>query len=164
MVRASKLVAKIDSAAVQDGYDLYLHAFISTWMTLVRGAAGMNEDLREPALSLQSENLPGFSIHAQRGRGRNVGPIVNLADVRPNVIAVRVWLGARRTDRTLRVLRRIVKPRARSVSRDVADDPPLPHLQLPHRHEVAASDVLLRRLHGTLTPRDNGRSTSRSCC
>jgi hypothetical protein len=39
----------------------------------------------------------------------------------------------------------------------VADDPPLPHLQLPHRHEVAASDVLLRRLHGTLTAAaDNG--------
>jgi hypothetical protein len=27
---------------------------------------------------------------------------------------------------------------------------PLPHLQLPHRHDVRASDVMLRRLHGTL--------------
>jgi hypothetical protein len=30
LVRASRLVAKIDSAAVQDGYDLYLHAFFAT--------------------------------------------------------------------------------------------------------------------------------------
>ena len=28
LVRASRLVAKVDSAAVQDGYDLYLHGFI----------------------------------------------------------------------------------------------------------------------------------------
>ena len=27
---------------------------------------------------------------------------------------------------------------------------PLPHLQLPHHHEVRMSDVMLRRLHGTL--------------
>src|ERR1700722_16366381 len=28
LTRASRLVAKVDSAAVQDGFDLYLHAFI----------------------------------------------------------------------------------------------------------------------------------------
>src|SRR4051812_37287333 len=28
LVRASRLVAKVDSAAVQDGFDLYLHGFI----------------------------------------------------------------------------------------------------------------------------------------
>src|SRR3981081_4350862 len=30
LVRASRLVAKIDSAAVQDGFDLYLHAFFAS--------------------------------------------------------------------------------------------------------------------------------------
>ena len=30
LVRASRLVAKIDGAAVQDGYDLYLHGFVAT--------------------------------------------------------------------------------------------------------------------------------------
>lgn len=30
LVRASRLVAKVDSAAVQDGFDLYLHSFIVT--------------------------------------------------------------------------------------------------------------------------------------
>jgi hypothetical protein len=33
---------------------------------------------------------------------------------------------------------------------EAAPVPPLPHLRLPHRHEVRASDVVLRRLHGTL--------------
>ncbi len=29
LVHASRLVAKIDSAAVQDGYQLYVHAFLA---------------------------------------------------------------------------------------------------------------------------------------
>jgi hypothetical protein len=29
LIRASRLVAKVDSAAVQDGFDLYLHGFIA---------------------------------------------------------------------------------------------------------------------------------------
>src|SRR4029453_14283062 len=28
--RASRLVAKVDSAAIQDGFELYLHAFVAT--------------------------------------------------------------------------------------------------------------------------------------
>jgi hypothetical protein len=31
-VKAIRLVAKVDSAAVQDGFDLYLHGFIATTM------------------------------------------------------------------------------------------------------------------------------------
>ena len=30
LTRASRLVAKVDSAAVQDGFDLYLHGFFVT--------------------------------------------------------------------------------------------------------------------------------------
>jgi len=48
LVRASRLVAKIDSAAVQDGYDLYLHGFFATvdgkWCVVQQG---MNEQQRE---------------------------------------------------------------------------------------------------------------------
>ena len=39
--RASRLVAKVDSAAVQDGFDLYLHGFIVTadgkWTVVQQG-------------------------------------------------------------------------------------------------------------------------------
>ena len=33
LAKASRLVAKVDSAAVQDGFDLYLHGFIVAEMT-----------------------------------------------------------------------------------------------------------------------------------
>src|ERR1700744_6117974 len=65
---ASRLVAKIDSAAVQDGYDLYLHGFIATvdgrWCVVQQG---MNGDRREARrYHWLSEQMPGFfeSPHA----------------------------------------------------------------------------------------------------
>jgi len=76
LVRASRLVAKIDSAVVQDGFELYLHAFFATadghWCVVQQG---MNEDLGEARrYHWQSEDLPGFfeSPHAAI-EGRNVG-------------------------------------------------------------------------------------------
>jgi len=48
LVRASRLVAKVDSAAVQDGFDLYLHGFVVTddgkWAVVQQG---MNPDRRQ---------------------------------------------------------------------------------------------------------------------
>ena len=48
LTRASRLVAKVDSAAVQDGFDLYLHGFIVTddghWTVVQQG---MNGDRRQ---------------------------------------------------------------------------------------------------------------------
>src|SRR5512147_3024031 len=48
LVRASRLVAKVDSAAVQDGFDLYLHSFIVTddgkWVVVQQG---MNSHRRQ---------------------------------------------------------------------------------------------------------------------
>ncbi|TIW02218.1 MAG: DUF763 domain-containing protein, partial [Mesorhizobium sp.] len=48
LATASRLVAKVDSAAVQDGYDLYLHGFIvaddGRWVVVQQG---MNGDARQ---------------------------------------------------------------------------------------------------------------------
>src|ERR1700749_2521779 len=48
LTRASRLVAKVDSAAVQDGFDLYLHGFFVTddgkWTVVQQG---MNGDARQ---------------------------------------------------------------------------------------------------------------------
>ena len=48
LTRASRLVAKVDSAAVQDGFDLYLHGFFVTddgrWTVVQQG---MNGDQRQ---------------------------------------------------------------------------------------------------------------------
>src|SRR4051812_32131980 len=44
LIRSSKLVAKVDSAAVQDGYALYLHGFVVTrdghWTVVQQGMNG----------------------------------------------------------------------------------------------------------------------------
>jgi uncharacterized protein len=155
--RASRLVAKIDSAAVQDGFDLYLHAFFATidghWCVVQQG---MNEERGEARrYHWQSEKLPGFfeSPHAAI-EGRNVGPIVNLADVRAERNrAAELELVHGGPDRTISILRRLRRSGNAALSLFPETEPmpqPLPHLQLPHHHEVRASDVMLKRLHGTL--------------
>src|ERR1700761_3942100 len=85
LVRASKLVAKVDSAAVQDGFDLYLHSFIvaddGKWCVVQQGMSDARSEARR--YHWLSENLESFldSPHSAI-EGRNRGTIVNLADVR----------------------------------------------------------------------------------
>ena len=157
LVRSSRLVAKIDSAAVQDGFDLYLHAFFATaeghWCVVQQG---MNDSIGEARrYHWQSEGLAGFfeSPHAAI-EGCNVGAIVNLADVRAlRNRAAGLELVRRGPDQTISVLRRLRHSGNLALSlfpeTEILPDP-VPHLQLPHRHEVRASDVMLKRLHGTL--------------
>jgi uncharacterized protein len=155
--RASRLVAKIDSAAVQDGFDLYLHAFFATvdghWCVVQQG---MNEDRGEARrYHWQSDQLPGFfeSPHTAI-EGRNVGPIVNLADARAERNrAAGLELVHGGPDRTVSILRRFRQSGNAALPLFPETEPAvphLPHLQLPHHHEVRASDVMLKRLHGTL--------------
>jgi hypothetical protein len=164
LTRASRLVAKIDGAAVQDGYDLYLHAFIATsagrWCVVQQG---MNERRREARrYHWLSEHLDSFldSPHAAI-EGRNQGVIVNLADARAarsRSASLQLVLGG--PDRTVAILRRLRAPGAASLSlfphlepqldAQIAPEEALPHLQMPARHEVRASDVVLRRLHAAL--------------
>jgi hypothetical protein len=157
LVRASRLVAKIDAAAVQDGFDLYLHAFMVTidgrWCVVQQG---MNAGLREARrYHWQSADLRGFfeSPHTAV-EGRNVGSIVNLADARAERNRrAELELVRDGPDRTLHILRRyrrsgnLALPLFPQID---IDAPALPHVELPHHHEVRASDVELRRLHATL--------------
>src|SRR5271165_7255508 len=50
LAQASRLVAKVDSAAVQDGFDLYLHGFIVTndghWVVVQQGINGDRRQAR----------------------------------------------------------------------------------------------------------------------
>ena len=85
LARASRLTAKVDSAAVQDGFDLYLHGFIVTddgrW-TIVQ--QGMNDERRQARrYHWLSEGLTSFvdDPHAAV-EGHGGGEIVNLADRR----------------------------------------------------------------------------------
>ena len=157
LIRSSRLVAKIDSAAVQDGFDLYLHAFFATveghWCVVQQG---MNDRIGEARrYHWQSEGLAGFfeSPHAAI-EGRNVGAIVNLADARAQRNrAAELELVRQGPDQTISILRRYRHSGNLALSLFPETElltEPLPHLQLPHHHEVRASDVMLKRLHGTL--------------
>ena len=148
--RASRLVAKVDSAAVQDGFDLYLHGFIVTddgkWCVVQQGMNG--ESRRARRYHWLSEGLESFvdAPHAAI-EGRRQGEIVNLADKRASSsrraqLDLLEALGPDRLAREAALLERKPAP--------PAAEPLLPHLALSDHHDVRADDVILRRLHGTL--------------
>jgi hypothetical protein len=162
LVHASRLVAKIDSAAVQDGYDLYLHGFFATvdgkWCVVQQG---MNELRREARrYHWQSDKSADFfnSSHAAI-EGRNVGPIINLADRQADSNRqAEIALLHEGPDRTIAVLRGLRAGPSQTMdlfdqdaNRDTGTLPPTrTHLDLPHHHDLRAGDIDLKRLHGTL--------------
>src|ERR1700688_3937522 len=85
LAEASRLVAKVDSAAVQDGFDLYLHGFIVSdegrWVVVQQGMNGERKQARR--YHWLSEGLPSFvdAPHAAID-GVEQGVIVNLTDRR----------------------------------------------------------------------------------
>jgi hypothetical protein len=85
LAKASRLVAKVDSAAAQDGFDLYLHGFIVTddgkWSIVQQGMNGGRKQARR--YHWLSEGLTSFvdDPHAAI-EGARQGEIINLADRR----------------------------------------------------------------------------------
>src|SRR6202011_5427808 len=145
--RASRLVAKVDSAAVQDGFDLYLHGFFVTtdakWTVVQQG---MNGDKRQARrYHWHSESLKSFVDEPHSAiDGPAQGEIVNLTDHRaePSRSAQLDLLSALGPDGIAREYA--------ALSQQSAAQPELPHLVMPMHHEVRSSDVFVRRLHGTL--------------
>jgi len=148
LARASRLVAKVDNSAVQDGYQLYLHGFIVAddghWVVVQQG---MNDALGQARrYHWLSEGLTSFveAPHAAI-EGQEQGEIINLTDrraapSRTGQVDLLASLGPDGITRELAALRAPAAPVQAS----------LPHLVMPAHHEVRPSDVLLRRLHGTL--------------
>jgi hypothetical protein len=147
LTRASRLVAKVDSAAVQDGFDLYLHGFFVTdggkWTVVQQG---MNGDKRQARrYHRHSENLRSFVEEPHSAiDGPAQGEIINLTDRRAERSrAAQMELLAELGP--ARIVREYEAVTGRS-----AVQPELPHLVMPAHHDVRASDVFTRRLHGTL--------------
>jgi uncharacterized protein len=153
LARTSRLVAKVDSAAVQDGFDLYLHGFIVTddgqWVVVQQG---MNGDRRQARrYHWLSEGLRSFveEPHAAID-GPDQGEIVNLTDRRAaasrhSQIDLLASLGPDGIAQQWREARR-----AEAFQSPQSQQQLLPHLVMPAHHEVRPSDVFERRLHGTL--------------
>jgi hypothetical protein len=153
LAKASRLVAKVDSAAVQDGFELYLHGFIlaedGKWVVVQQG---MNGDTRYARrYHWLSEDLKSFIDQPHSAiEGRNQGKIVNLTDHR----AAASRQGQLHLLRDLgpdRIIREVASLEGKNSAAAPPDAPFLPHLVMPAHHEVRSKDVLIRRLHGALS-------------
>jgi uncharacterized protein len=142
--RASRLVAKVDSAAVQDGYGIYLHGFIvaddGKWAVIQQGMYPARREARR--YHWLSEGLESFvdAPHAAIDGRPADAPIVNLTDARAaDARAAQLELVGLGPDPILRELNRLTP------------SPVLgPVLELPFHHEVRAEDVEQRRLRGVI--------------
>ncbi|SIQ75901.1 hypothetical protein SAMN05880590_10738 [Rhizobium sp. RU35A] len=150
MARTSRLVAKVDSAAVQDGFSLYLHGFIvaddGKWVVVQQGMSDERRQARR--YHWMSEGMSGFldSPHAAI-EGRGQGEIVNLADRRAerSRSGQLDLLAGLCPDRIIRELSAVNRQTAEPVAQPI-----LPHLVMPDHHDVREKDVNMRRLHGAL--------------
>ena len=134
LVRASKLAAKIDNTAIQDGFQLYLHNFILTdkgeWAVVQQGlndASGMARRYH-----WHSTQFNSFLEDPHVGVcGVNQGLILNLTD--RNALNTRqsiVNMTVENPDKMLHEIRKIT---------------------LPRHHDVTAKDVNMKRLGAVLT-------------
>jgi uncharacterized protein len=144
--RQSRLVAKVDSAAVQDGYDLYLHAFIvaddGAWTVVQQG---MNGQLRQARRYHWLWERAGDFVDQPHAaiEGHPQGLLLNLTDGQAAPArAANVALATGSAELVTGTLER------------------LPTLELPAHHDVRVEDIDLRRLSGALrvaaerSPRD----------
>jgi len=155
LAKASRLVAKVDSAAVQDGFDLYLHGFIvaddAKWVVVQQG---MNSDRRQARrYHWLSEGVHDFVNEPHAAiEGVSHGEIINLTDRR----------AANSRDAQLGLLKSLgpdgITKEAGTlmgVPKKVSTQRVFPHLVMPAHHDVRPSDVVMRRLHGSLTAAAN---------
>lgn len=134
LVRCSKLVAKVDNTAVQDGFQLYLHTFILSsegeWSIVQQGLNDANGMARR--YHWHSQGIESFLEEPHAGvTGINQGLILNLTDREARTAKTGI-LNVARED-----VSRIMKE-ARSIV-------------MPKRHAVKNEDVNLKRLGAVLT-------------
>ena len=151
LTQASRLVAKVDSAAVQDGFDLYLHGFFvaddGKWTVVQQGMNGEARQARR--YHWHSRELRDF-VDAPHSAidGPPKGEIVNLTDRRAKVSrgAQLELLSALGPDR--------IVAEYEALTSEAPAQPLLPHLVMPAHHDVRPKDVFVRRLHATLAAAD----------
>lgn len=133
LVRSSRLTAKVDNTAIQDGFQIYLHTFIVTnegdWTVVQQGmndATGMARRYHWHSENLNSylENPHTFIY------GKNQGIILNLTDLH----AAEAKKG---------MLEIVHENPGRMI-------PEIQKIILPSHHDVRAKDVNLKRLGSIL--------------
>jgi len=148
LAQTSRLVAKVDSAAVQDGFELYLHGFIVTddgrWVVVQQGMNGQRKQARR--YHWLSEGLESFLDAPHTAiEGAAQGHIINLTDreaqqSRKNQLDLLQALGP---DGLSREFAKLLRHKAQTLTLQLT----LPHLSMPEHHDVRSKDVIVRRLH-----------------
>jgi hypothetical protein len=141
LVHCSRLSAKVDNTAIQDGFQLYLHSFIlskeGSWAVIQQG---MNSSTRYARrYHWHSAQLKSFTEMPHTFvYGENRGPILNLTD-------------------------RAAAPTKEGILKIAQEEPgkmisEISKLTMPAHHDVRAADVDLKRL-GTILALANERKT-----
>lgn len=133
LVRSSKLAAKVDNTAIQDGFQLYLHCFIVSdegdWSVVQQGMSDATSTARRyhwNSATLQSYvDAPHTFIY-----GQNQGLILNL------------------TDKDAATTRQSVLDLSRENPAHLLSE--IRYLKMPQHHDVQAKDVNLKRLGSVL--------------
>jgi len=132
LVTASRLSAKVDNTAVQDGFQLYLHSFVVTvegkWAVIQQG---MNPNERMARrYHWFSEEVRSFTEQPHSFiYGKNQGLILNLTD--------------KNADSSKSRILELTKENPDKIMHEIS-------LMMPARHEVKAEDINLKRLGAAL--------------
>jgi hypothetical protein len=134
LIRASRLSARVDNNAIQDGFQIYLHSFVVTscgkWAVIQQGMNTAKRMARR--YHWHSSTVRSFveSPHSAIV-GENQGTIMNLTD--PGASSSReavTQMSNQNPDRVIKEIR---------------------HIVLPQRHDVRIQDIDLDRLRKVLT-------------
>ncbi len=129
LVQASKLSAKVDNTAVQDGFQLYLHSFMLTcegeWAVVQQGMNTGNRLARR--YHWHSPSIQSFTEAPHEGiYGLNQGTILNLTDKEA-------------ADAKAAMVAFVQEPPEKALKE-------LSHLVMPAHHDVRSKDVDTKRL------------------
>ena len=133
LVRCSKLSAKVDNTAIQDGFQLYTHNFIISntghWTVVQQGMHTADKTARR--YHWHSDNLSSFTEAPHTGiAGVNQGEILNLTAMEAAATKTAILqLTNEHPDKQIKEIQRVL---------------------LPAHHDVRSEDVNLKRLGAAL--------------
>ena len=149
LINSSKLVAKVDSTAVQDGFQLYMHNFILSsegdWTVVQQGMNVNTKTARRYHWS--SENLRSFIEEPHSGiTGENEGLILNLTDRHAKSTRERILSFTKENpDRMISEIKNIMKH-----ENSIYEINKQRTITMPAHNDVKAEDVNLKRLGAVL--------------
>lgn len=154
LIRASRLCAKVDSAAVQDGFQLYLHHMVLTdsgdWAIIQQGMNTVSKTARR--YHWASRTLRSFVSQPHAAvTGENQGQILNLTAADAESVRAHIVEFAKEEPR--RILQELEQICGKPVQQELfvpVSEHSERSISLPRRHAVQAHDVDLTRLGAVL--------------